>query len=205
MQTQLVLHTSTHETSAASDEARTALKRLLEEGSDDELARAHRKLFRKGTNACSVKSTPSKEWKPKSVSDAVTIVELLREDVGLRRADTSYNLGPDDRCMKIVCSEIVERLRFKKGIAADGEKRPADTSRLSLAVATVIARVVEEVGTFVEIEPNTIVEKSLRLDAPTWGTTSAKGSGCLMNTNGYRAFRRALLIVEAKLKSMEGN
>jgi hypothetical protein len=176
----------------------------LDEGSDDELTRVHRKLFRKGTNACTVKPSPPKDWRPKNVADAVLIVELLRDDVGLRRADASYNLGPDEPCMKIVCSEIVERLRFRKGLAPGGEKCHADTAKLSLAVATVVARVVEEVITSGPFEASTVVEKTLRLNAPSWGTTSAKGSGCLMNANGYMAFRRALLTMEAKLRAMAG-
>ena len=184
----------------AVEDARAMLKRLLEDGTDAELAQAHKKLTRTSGNICAAKQRPPSTWRPKSVSDTRLIIDLLKSGVGLRTADASYNVPPNERSMKIVCSELVERLRFQKDLF--GPAARAATSGLSVAVASVIARVVEEANAM-SIMDSTIVEKNARNDAPLWGTISSKGSGCSLNAEGYEVFTKALLVVESKLGCIE--
>ena len=172
------------------------LKRLLDDGTDKELEAVRKKLMRKGTNVCTAKQTPSATWRPKNMEIARLVIQLLKSDVGLRTADVSYNVQPNERSMKILCSEIVERLRFQKGLECNATQ--PTTSALSIAVASVLARVVEEANTM-SASTSTLVEKNARTDAPRWGTISAKGSGCSLNTDGYTVFKKALEAVDFKL------
>ena len=188
-------HAENRQTTAAED-ARATLKRLLEHGTDEELARVHKKLTRKGVNVCAAKDTPSSTWRPKSIPDTRLIIDLLKSDVGLRIADATYNVPSNERSMKVVCSDVVERLRFHKGLV--GPTARAATSGLSLAVASVVARVVEEANA-ASNSNSVLVEKNGRNDAPSWGSISAKGSGCSLNVEGYDAFKRALVVVESKV------
>ena len=176
------------------------LKRLLEDGTDKELEAVRKKLMRKGTNVCTAKQTPSATWRPKSIADARLVIQLLKSDVGLRTADASYNVQPNERSMKILCSEIVERLRYQKGLEGNATRRT--TSALSIAVASVLARAVEEAKAM-SASTSTLVEKNVRTDAPSWGTISAKGSGCSLNADGYTVFKKALEALDFKLCALE--
>jgi hypothetical protein len=179
------------------DETRALLKRLIDDGTDKELEAVRKKLMRKGTNVCTAKQTPSATWLPKNREIARQIIQLLKSDVGLRTADVSYNVQPNERSMKILCSEIVERLRYREGL--EGNAARPTTSALSIAVASVLARVVEEANAM-SASTSTLVEKNARTDAPSWGTISAKGSGCSLNTDGYTVFKKALETIDVKLR-----
>ena len=176
---------------------RTSLKRLLESADDDEIAKMYkivsRPRFKKGAE---VKPRPRAQWKPKNTGDARLTVDLLMNDAGLRVAE-----GDIDACepnMKIVCAEVVDQIRNKRGIV---EKSRATTVGLSVNVASIMARAVEEAKSILASENITgcIIEKKPRSDAPSWAAISGRGSGVSFNAEGKVVFRRALEVISTRL------
>ena len=172
-------------------DTREALKRMLENADDVELERIHKRMKTHPRNSCAVQSAPAAKWRPKNVDEARSTIDLLLCDVGLRVADSSLALGSLEANMKIVGGEVVDRLRATKS----REHSHATTVGLSLHVAAIIARAVEEANqmlAYEKPESPVVLEKNQRGDAPPWGRASARGSGCSFNGAGKVAFTKAL-------------
>lgn len=180
---------------------RASLKRMIDDAGDADLAAMHKKLTRKQTNICAVQTTTPVKWRPKNLEDTRLAIGLLSEDVGLRVADEIFAIPPAEPNMKVVCAEVVERLRHRKGIGS-GEVRKA-TPGLSVTVASVLARVVEECNRQIDsnepMKPLPVIRKDGRGDAPSWGLITARGSGCSFNAAGKDLFTKALRVVEQRL------
>ena len=183
--------------------ARAALKRMLENADDNEVKRMHKRLLQSPPkNTCAVQSSPTAKWRPKSVADTRITIELLLNDVGLRVADGTGAIPPHEANMKVVGAEVVDHLRTKKGVVGNAR---ASTVALSVSVASVIARAIEEANSMLSSEETqgvVVIEKNQRGDAPSWGVTSARGSGCSFNSHGKIMFKRALEALARRVDSM---
>ena len=180
---------------------RTAFKRLLESADDDEIAKMYKMLSRpRFKNGAEVKPRPRAQWKPKNSCDARLIVDLLMNDAGLRIAEGCIHTCEPN--MKIVCAEVVDQIRNKKGIV---DRSRATTVGLSVNVASVMARAVEEAKSILALEKITgcIIEKRTRSDAPSWAAISCRGSGVSFNAEGKVVFMRALDVISTRLAVLE--
>ena len=161
-------------------DTREVLKRMLENADDAELERIHKRVKTYPRNSCAVQSARAAKWRPKNADETRSTIDLLLCDVGLRVADRSLVFGPIEANMKIVGAEVVDRLRAVKRT----EHSHATTVGLSLHVAAIIARAVEEGNRMLAYEKPegpVVLEKNQRADAPAWGRASARGSGCSLN------------------------
>ena len=161
-------------------DTREVLKRMLENADDAELERIHKRVKTYPRNSCAVQSARAAKWRPKNADETRSTIDLLLCDVGLRVADRSLVFGPIEANMKIVGAEVVDRLRAVKST----EHSHATTVGLSLHVAAIIARAVEEANRMLAYEKPegpVVLEKNQRGDAPAWGRASARGSGCSLN------------------------
>ena len=172
-------------------DTREVLKRMLENADDAELERIHKRVKTYPRNSCAVQSARAAKWRPKNADETRSTIDLLLCDVGLRVADRSLVFGPIEANMKIVGAEVVDRLRAVKST----EHSHATTVGLSLHVAAIIARAVEEGNRMLAYEKPegpVVLEKNQRADAPAWGRASARGSGCSFNGAGKVVFTKAL-------------
>ena len=169
---------------------------MIDNADDNEIAQMYKKLSSTSHTHRGADLSRREQWKPRNFEDARMTIDLLLNDVGLRVAG-----GDVDACeppFKVMCAEVVDRIRNKKGIV--GNER-ATTIGLSVNVASVMTRAVEEAICIISAENaiGSIVEKNPRSHAPVWGTVSCRGSGVSFNAKGKDIFKRALRVLSKSM------
>ena len=108
--------------------------------------------------------------------------------------------GPDGWSHKLFSGSIAEHIVHKENSSTND--RRSTVSRASIAVATVIARIVEEANAMKHAEPERFRDAKLLMqgsrDDAGWSKATTRGSGVLMNQAGKCLFAAATAQMKAR-------
>ena len=182
---------------------RELLKRMLEDASDESLAKFHKKLCDRRPNICVARATPKKNWTPKHKKATRDALVLLKNGAGIRKAP--FESVPDGVNYKVVTAELAEALMFLNE-KTSSEKQRSETITISMCVASLLARLAEEANDLSDLAEEEaesggviICEKVDRKHAPVWAQMSAKGSGLSCNERGMQRLKSVVLQMHDRL------
>jgi hypothetical protein len=176
-------------------EMRAAIAALLEGLRPGEVKRLHSKAtkivaHRPARHAAQPRAPRvqrPREWKPKDITAAQEVLEMMRTGVGVRTAPFAVPEGAWPH--KLFTSEIA--LRLRKSMFSER----AETAATALLVASVAARVVAAATELRATNPALFAAAELRTqtyrDDSGWDKTRTRGSGVVFNEAGRRLFEVA--------------
>ena len=181
----------------SSSEMRNALLKMISNSSDASVKTYYNKITKKHIHSsCAVQAAPKAKWKPRSVTEALTIIKLLRLRTGLLTSPIPANEG--ESTSKIMLFDVNQVLLRDSGIAIDKSAR----IKVAAAVTSLACRVIEEADQLKEEGTLTgLLAIHGSHDSPRW-CPSARGSGITLSQDSDSLFDAALSRVEQRVLKM---
>lgn len=174
---------------------RTQLIELIRKANGPALARFHTKITKKHMHrSCAVQSAPKEDWRPRQPDEALRLVQLLKDQVGLRT--TPYPVNDTEHSCKIMLSVVCHvLLRERSDMPADRSsklKAAAAATSLACRVCEEAQRIRNEGGGV------GVVEMHGSRQGPVW-EPAARGSGIVLTKNAWPLFETALERVRERI------
>lgn len=179
----------------SSTEMRNALLKMINNADDVSVRSFYSKITKKHIHSsCAVQAAPKAKWRPRSTSEALTIIKLLRLRVGVLNSATDVNEG--EPASKIMLVDINHRLLRESDVKVDKSAR----IKVAAAVTSLACRVVEEAG---RLREEGVMTGVLAIhgshDKPPW-SPAARGSGITLSEDAGPLLDAALDRVEERVR-----
>ena len=181
----------------SSTDMRDVLVKMICNANDVSVKTYFNKITKKHIHSsCAVQAAPKAKWRPRSTSEALTIIKLLRLRVGMLNSATDVNEG--EPASKIMLVDINQKLLRDSGVEVDKSAR----IKMAAAVTSLACRVVEEAG---KLREEGVMTGVLAIhgshDKPSW-SPAARGSGITLSQDAGPLLDAALDRVEERVMSV---
>ena len=181
----------------SSTEMRKVLQKMISNANDASVRSFYSKITKKHIHSsCAVQSAPKAKWRPRSTSEALTIIKLMRSRTGL--LTSAIDVSEGEHASKLMLVDINQHLLRESGVEVDKSAR----IKVAAAVTSLACRVVEEGG---KLKEEGIMAGELAIhgshDRPAW-CPAARGSGITLSKNAGPLLDAALDRVEERIMSV---
>lgn len=181
----------------SSTEMRNVLLKMISNANDASVHSFYSKITKKHIHSsCAVQSAPKAKWRPRSTSEALNIIKMLRLRVGMLNSATDVNEG--EPASKIMLVDINQKLLRESRVEIDKSAR----IKMAAAVTSLACRVVEEAG---KLRGEGAMTGVLAIhgshDRPTW-SPAARGSGITLSQDADPLLDAALDRVEERVMNV---
>ena len=178
------------------DELRAQLMRLIEHADSVSIKRFHSKITKAKQlhRSCAVQSAPKSNWKPRSTVEALRVVELLEQRVGLKVAP--FPVGENEHCAKFMLNDVCQVLLRESAGTIDKSAK----LKVAAAATSLSCRVCEEAQSLQRTDGRDgRIEMHGSRQSPTWAPSTARGSGIVLSKSDWSLFDAALARVRERV------